>query len=653
ENQDKVRKVFKGVLYFLTSQLERDPAQYKNMTFIRGIYAMMSFVMEAAVQIEKNSILFKESPALQSISDLQELRNLQEYYVSAILPRLPPPAEMEGIWEIEWGVKDLDLSDLKSGGLRSLEEIRKDTQYELFYVLNEQGRPFYEYDILRHARLIYDFDELQRLKASKDIFEKIEIFRDKEAYMVASQMLKHTHDLVDEFFKEALRHTESECIAHLSHAIMALMLSANARNLKQTSVSEKTSLGYFKDFQLFIRKALQSEEYQRLLQSPNSSRPLQANLYLLIHKLCFIYFTHTVEHKEIIAILRRILSEGSQEIGLNQNSSSIIAALKQEDLALRHRMKKYPAGAIHKMAEVFTDRQHSKGFDPLSQGYVPEIIYSLHLDGRSAFCLRMPCPIMQEFIQKAHLAPEFVGMLRFLSLRDTKQKILLVNLQNRTSWQEFARCIAIEELARNQDERDRVSLLGLATHTDFYWQEGTFASIHEAEVFISQFKEQFHEMEECGFYLSEDLAQPIRSYVHQILPRVHKVFFQSKNTLSKEDRQNFIELTYWLISLEALRISKADFISYFDKDSVDGAACMQAGCFAALELMHDHFGEQQVGQFLYLLYASAIEQRERTPDPRGTDRMLGALTCFEAAYQDSQADTREIFFHLRIGSVEA
>jgi hypothetical protein len=39
-------------------------------------------------------------------------------------------------------------------------------------------------------------------------------------------------------------------------AIMGLMLAANARNLKQTSASEKTAYGYFWIFKCISRKAI-------------------------------------------------------------------------------------------------------------------------------------------------------------------------------------------------------------------------------------------------------------------------------------------------------------------------------------------------------------------------------------------------------------
>jgi hypothetical protein len=93
---------------------DRDPAKLKDYQVARSIYSLMMFVMEAADKIERSTPLFKANPSLTTIADLPEYRELQEFYLSAVALKLPPPSEFEDRWELEWGIKSKDLTDIKA-----------------------------------------------------------------------------------------------------------------------------------------------------------------------------------------------------------------------------------------------------------------------------------------------------------------------------------------------------------------------------------------------------------------------------------------------------------------------------------------------------------------------------------------------------------
>ncbi len=648
-NEEQIRWLFKSVYDFLAVFADRDPARLKDPVYAKGIYALMGFVFEAVEKIEKHTPLFKERSDVKTLSDLREYRDLHEFYASAVAFLLPPAAGLEDQWEVNWGIKSTDLTDIRGMCLKNIEEIESDKQYELLYILNENGQPFYDYEVLRHTSMLCDLNNSLLQTEGDSFFQKLDIAQDRECHHRAGYILKNSGYLLDEFFKEALKYKESLLISSLIHASMALMLSANARNLKQTSLSEKTSDSYFANFQYYLRQALSSEEYQRLIMASSDSRPFHATLYVLIHKLCTLYFTCHIDHRETAAMIRRLISEG----GSDPQSSSISSYwqdLIAQDQSVRLAIEKYPAGAIHKLSEVFTKRENVKGFDPLSQTYIPEQLFTCELSKHHQV-LRMPCPVEQNVIQKAVLVKEFKGFIRSCRGHVPSQKVLIINLQSRISWLEFARCIILEELVRNGDFSSTVSLVGLSKTSDFYFQEQSYRIQDDATVFIDQVKQQIDGEELCGFYFSQDVSGPIKASLNQILPMIHEMCFDGKMILTIQQRCDFIEITYLFITLVALHHSKADFITFLDKDGVDLAAAASAGWFAMSQLVTGvEMSEEDRGFFLYLLHSQALIHRERACDPIAIGRLLTALQILSESIGKNKKTMQKYLKEAGLGS---
>lgn len=639
ENEELIRKLFKGVQSYLEQLVEKDPEQLKDAEVQRGVQALMTFVLEAADKIEKYTQLFKKSQSLETLADLQEYRDLQEYYTSAIAPHMPSEVDKTDEWEEDWGVRGSELTASHRRGLRSMSEIRSDKQYELLYLLKEDGKPFYDYDVLRHARMLYDFDKSAIDYETENLFYKISLVQDKECHNRALYVLKICGYLIDEFFKEALKHKESPFVAHVSMSIMGLMLAANPRNLKQTSVSEKTSFGYFSDFHYYLRKALISEEYQKLIMTSHERRPFQSCLFVLVHKLCAAYFSASIEHREMAAIIRRLISEGSAKTSKKINPSSLrFEHMLLEDEALRASLEKYPAGAIHKLAELFEKGGNSKGFDPLSQENFPEQVFNFTLSEKDVSCLRMPAPVWQEYIQKAELAKEFEGFLRFLSTTSNKQKLFFINLQDRTSWQDFARCTLLEDTSKKEEFYESLALFGLAKSTDFYHQSDVYFDQGDAKPFMELLEEQVLGGPQCGFYMSESVAVYVKTRLSKLVSMIHEACFGKSQKLSREERRDFIEITYLFLTLLVVNMAEADYVCFSDKDSLDAGAAMTAEWFGFCKMISGSaLSEEDKGLFLYLMYAPALKLRERAIDKDRVSRTFSALEVLQKAFSERKA----------------
>ena len=109
-------------------------------------------------------------------------------------------------------------------------------------------------------------------------------------------------------------------------------------------------------------------------------------------------------------------------------------------------------------------------YDNLHLLNIPQHLYSLSSDKQQIAVTRMPAPIHQEFIQKAEVLDGFKMFLRAYANKNVVGKHLFLNLQDRSSWREFARCKALEELQEVEDFDKRITCATLAIDTEFYHQ---------------------------------------------------------------------------------------------------------------------------------------------------------------------------------------
>src|SRR3990170_6659499 len=103
---------------------------------------------------------------------------------------------------------------------------------------------------------------------------------------------------------------------------------------------------------------------------------------------------------------------------------------------IRYILKQHPSGPILKTLDVLRLDENERAFDPLTQENLPHQLFSFLFKKRHITCLHLPCPVHQEVINRAEIAEEFKGFMRSLRQELDSRKLLLINLQDRTSWQE-------------------------------------------------------------------------------------------------------------------------------------------------------------------------------------------------------------------------
>ncbi len=632
-NRERVKETFRVILNYLRQVYEKEKGQLRDADRQRGIQAIMLLTTEAAQKMDQYAQKVTGSKKEESVVQLKEYQDLQQFYLTKIVQKFQNYMEIKEGWQNDWsGAAEGELLDVQRQGLKDLDTVRQDKEYELFMIRKEDGKPFFNRDLLRHLRLVGEFDEVFTETFGEDPFLRIKMIQDRDLHTTAKEILHLVAPYVDDYYKEAMRYKDMDFVASINKAVMALMLAANSRNLMQNT-SGKSCISYFNDFHFYLRKALTSPEYIKYMSHPpESSSRFFSTLLNLTHGLSSSFFVRLGNRKEMVAFIRFLIEEGSKGSTTQSPTHSPVTlwnTITDEDAHIRYILKKYPNGPLMKAIDVFRSEDQLEGYDPLGQDNLPAQLYTVVSDQMHITCLRVPCPARQEYISKAELAEEFYGFLRSIGSERRNQTHLLINLQDRTSWQEHARCVALEELQKKAEFSKSLVVVTLPKNGDFYMQSGTYVNVNDAKEFIKAFKEQIASGEQCGYFLPGVLKeQGSGSFIDKAMQMIHHLFFGDKETLIRKNRLDFIEIFYLFFTLKILDLYKPDTISFTCKDAIDTGAATNAEFYAFLKMMNSakDWDKGEKDFLMWMFYSSALTLRERPIDMQRMTRTLSALS---------------------------
>jgi hypothetical protein len=629
-----VKEVFKVVLNYLKNFYKTDYTLVTDSKTLDGIKTIMVLVGEAAKKIDKYTQLFHEKH-ISSVTELKEYKQLQDFYLRKISRTIDEGVLGKWILALSqkaWRHKKIKLEAPQSLATKhafvDFESVKKDSEYELFTIRKEDGSRFFNSRIIRNIKLICDFGSY--FGQEKDPLTDIEIWRDRQAERSAQCILKSIQtELVDFYQDSALK--DLELANYVNKVVMALMLAANSQNLISNQ-AVKNCFEYFKDFQLFLRQALNSQAYQKSFSNQLGS---------LINKICESLYVDNNSLQDLKAYINYILEEAhelqsEEHLEAARKSGMLWSKLASDYSAMQKLFKNHPSGPLNNILKTLETDTFSQ-FDPYIQSNCPNASYTIELGDQKFLNLRLPCPTKQEFIQKADIIPEFKGFLRSRN----QAKHLLFNLQDRTSWKEYARSQALENL--NSKE---IVVVTLAKDTDFYHQLAPYHEDHQTASFFSHLNEQLLQ-ELSGFYFPEEVRNAIDDkWIDGIVKNVHKVFFNSKNVLSKEARLEFIELVYLFIELKVIDIVMPESFSFTCKDSIDAGPMASAELYCLLNVFSENaLSNEDYQKLNVLIYGPSIINRERIPIQEKFNRFLNLIKNIELAKEDlaSPGKLKEIF----------
>jgi hypothetical protein len=636
-----VKEIFRVILHYLRGFYKKEYGYVTDQKTIEGIKTIMVLVGEAAKKLDKYTNIFNETHA-KSVTQFKEYKQLQDFYLTKIARRIDEGVLSKWILGLSLGkgspesdiiLKAITPPNEPLSGIKhvfvDLETVKKDTEYELFFIRKDDGSRFFSPRLLRNIKLVCDFGSYFGDRPEIDPLESIKQWHDRILHNCAKSLIKAMGASLPQFYHDVQQFKNQEIVVILNKALMALLLSSHAQNLLRHN-PRKSCGEYFEDFQHFLRQAIHHRDYQKwLAYPPKENNHLAHDVMDLTHLLCRHLFTSMQGLNEISPIVQNLLLQAVRPTQKASESDLLSKRLASEYGAMTKLFKHHPNGPLLKVLSILEEDAYHV-FDPIMQHNLPNQLYDLYLNDQRINHFRMPVPIYQETINKAVIDEEFKGFLRSYNQPDGNRKHLLINLQDKTSWREYARCAAIEDLQNQSEFNNVLSVVTLATDTDFYHQLAPYHQNNQAKSFMHQFKEHILG-ENTGYYFPMSISrEALTGFIDQTFEAIHKVFFSSKNVLSREQRMNFIEVFYLLLQLKLIEWIKPDSFSLTCKDGIDCGQSYSVELFMMLKLMNNQNLNEADWEFLNLmLYSPAIITRERVMLPERFNRMVSALRLIE------------------------
>ena len=640
-NIHHIRDIFKVILTHLRSSYKKESRYVTNNKTIEGIKSIMMVVSEAAKKFDQYLNALQKNH-VNSVTQLKEYKQLQEFYrkkIDTIIDQKILSRWISGLSQsplLNLGERDLEKNHVSVRTKHvfvDIETVRKDTEYELLMMRKEDGTRFFNPRLLRNIKLVCDFGSNILTEEKQDPLAEIVLWQDKIYQISAKNIIKSLGPFIDRFYKQAIVNRDIEIITELKKAFMALMLASNSRNLEEYE-PEKNCYGYFCDFQQYLRICLLSREYQKMIAySPQKSDKLAQCLLETIHATCKAVYQNNYGMLEMLHVVDNLISGARKNpdfLTQREKGPKIWSRLLNDYQAMKKAIKLHPNGPLLKVMEFVSDGD-AHGFDCLQQHNVPNHWFDLHYEDKKINVLRVPSPTIQVEIQKALINEEFKGLLHHFDRHHNRKKHLLINLQDRTSWKEFSRCHALEQLQQNPFYSKYFTVVTLATDTDFYNQTAPYDQDEEAAIFLQHFNEHLTD-ESAGYCFPDNIKNVLfPTFTEKAFELIYSHYFQSKKMFTREDKQNFISLFYTLLILKLIEVINPTSLSLSDKDGIDLSSTYTGLILTYLKLSNQKsLSDADLELLNLILYAPSLIIRQRNPQTEPFNRFLSALYLIES-----------------------
>lgn len=629
-----IQETFKVVLKYLKGFYEKEYQTLHKPETIEEIKTIMVLVGEAASKLDKYHTICTKTD-VESASKLPEYQKLQQFYhrkiskkidsgyINRWLQHLPQQADDK--------ISNITLRGRKKVSTKNafvdLESVKKDKNYELFFIRKEDGTRYFSPKLIRNIKLVHDFEKYFTAETVEDPLEKVALWTDTVFFQTAKSLLKRTKDPLQHFYSKVKRRKSIGLTGELiQKCVIALLLAANKKNLLSKNPVKSCS-GYFYDFQNFFRQLISTAEFQHMSIYPpaKSDRYHHAQMDWVFSVARSLYKDSFGMH-----LLQPLVQEVVEMASIpKKKKGGIKEKIQHSYKSIASSLKGHNEGPLSKVLEMM-NRMGEQSFDAIRQENLPGYQFAFVSKDGPIDCLRIPCPTEQEFIHRAKVDPEFIAFLRSSGKDLQERKHLIVNLQDRSSWREQLRSTTIEDLGRHKDFRNQLAVITLAKNSDFYRQKEQFGKIHQSALFKEHLIQQVMD-ENSGYYFPVMLKKHIvKKWAPEIFDAIHTFFFSDKNVMTRSERMTFIDLFHWMLTLKFIESTKADSFSLTCKDCVDTGQAESVGLYLFSCLITGQNILQKDFEFVEnLLFAPALMIRQRNIAPERVERMTAALSVVE------------------------
>lgn len=641
-----VRDTYKTILNYLRHFYKKEHGKLIAHESVEGIKTIMVLVGEAAKKVDKYSRLFAGATS-QSVKETQEFRDLWAFYQR----KIAPIAVQESLakWMHSLPLKTVVEPIATTGALPKatehvfidLDSVKRDSEYELFMIRKQDGSRFFSPRLLRNIKLVCNFEqyageeELQQ-DSWQDPWQELQVWKDHSAQLLARNILRQNWHVIDQFVKACHKNYNNDLAMILYRAVMALMLSANQMPvLKSLS---KGSSGYFKDFQFFLRQALSNPDFHRLITyPPKDEESIGQKILFLSQELCKELFLGFHTSNDLAGLVNDLVAKGQYVMDTTNIGPEKLALGTKMSLdydAIMTAMQHFGHAPLLQSIDMLQNSDIS-GFDTILQQNVPGCIFDLFPKGKRIAVLRLASPTKQEYIHKATVSDEFKTFIRALQQDPQNKMHLIINLQDRTGWKEFARCQALEEMQKNEEFSKALTVVSMTKDSDFYHQSGPYHDLNQADMFIEQLLEHV-KSESSGFYFPPKVQKVLfNGFTKELATRIHELFFAGKNVLSRHSRMDFIEIFYLFVQLKIIECVEPTSLSFTCKDGLDVSVPASIELFIALKLINDRpLSEEEEEYMKLVLYSPCILNRGRSLFLDRFGRLNAMTKVIEAIIQE-------------------
>lgn len=516
-----------------------------------------------------------------------------------------------------------EFKEGKKEFLDYIDVIKNDEYYELFSILKADGTKYYSNLLVEELKEGFDLALLEDADSSLAPVLSFNEMQDIDLQDFAAQCINRLKDPVNQFLKLSFSGQKGELALMLRKALMALMLTSSKKN-SLLNIPAKSCIYYFKDFLHFLRQAISQSIFNELLRSKNRSRE-EEQMVRVACALCYhLYLRQPADHAKF-SIIQDLIERGAKRVQKKEERENWIDALSQDLSFFRSELDHYVHGPLIKVWDYLQMLHEDVLFDPWQLGnYASELAkVDFGLRGEKGQLLRLPCPTLQSHINRAVIAPEFIGFLSF----DPYHSHLLIDLNDPSSEYEKARFEALNEESAKGKYHEQLSYLNLTCGSEFYNQEGKYAGLKAAQQFIPAFNRL---IDKNPFSFSKKL-EGFRSAkeMKADLKWIHETLFQDKEMLSIKERRAFIDLFYLLLGLKSVLHLKPSSFSFTDKDGVDRAAVFEGLALYINAKAHKKSLSELLKSLYEIIFEVPMVTRERALGFKSSERLLFALRMLE------------------------
>ena len=644
-----VKKNFRVVHSYLKKVYKGSNKLFKDKEMQKGVKSVITLAQEAAKNIDSFSHIFPEGPRIQNLKETKEFNDLEEFYEKKIITRFHEALKMEEEWEEELLESEAEVFNIQKRGLKNLEMVIRDKDYELFYISKEGGGPFYSVSLKRHIKLVSDFDFLVEQFEGPDPLLKIRVLSDELAYQRAIQIKNCIQTVLGEWLEEGKKAKNKNLTIDVYHIIIMLCYAANKNNLVMHT-GRKCCLEYFLNFIEKFRAICNSTYYRNILNvDPSKMSKYQQLSYLLFVSIGGAIYKSSIDYTKPLNFFTSIASEikkkatEKDEQSLSYSPASLLIDTHDH---LRITLNKYPNGPLFKIIDLLTESSlENLSFDPYLEGNICEEMFTFSYQRKQCKVFRLPCPTSQSVINEVTVIPEFVNYLNE-KVRDGKQ-VLIINFQELTSWQEYERAKTIDGLQYLGEFSDILSVFSFGKDSDFYNQKNDFFDLSSPGDFMEILVSQMTGGVQSGVLFPKTMNQP-KEFIAKAIKLIHEHCLGKKKVLSRKNRIDMIEILLQLLMIKMAVDLSVDELLILSKDGLDVACGSLTGLYLLLFVLQKdpEWKDLDHDRILSYMFLPTFIHRERPVDLQVLSKITSAYSTFSSSFQGHEAASLKKFLTL-------